>query len=274
MGWYMFVGPGSQRIVPPVRGFSEQDAVSALAAVDLFADVIPSFDEAIAPGQVISVDPEEGSTVGRSTPVGLAVSKGQERYVVPDVVGHPIDDARKDMTDTALAVGSVTESFSETVSAGQVISTDPDVGTKQKRDTRIAIVVSKGRQPFEVQDWTGKSYAEAAAALQKQGLVPQILSEEFSNDVPQGSIIKQTPAAGTAYKGTQITFTVSKGPDLVTVPGVTGKSEQEATDILRAAGFEVEVSRIAGGLFRTAHSTDPGSGSKAPRGSRITLRVV
>ena len=274
IGWYMFAGPGSERTVPRLAGLSEQQGIEALAAVDVRANPTPTFSEDVPVGTIISADPGEGSTVRRGSAVTLAVSKGKDRVAVPDLVGHPIDSAKKDLTQSRLSVGAVTEEFSETVSAGQVVSSQPAAGTSSKPGTPVALVVSKGRQPIELKDWTGKPYAEAEAALKKAGLVPQVISEAFSNDVPQGSIIEQSPAQGTAYKGTQITFTVSKGPDLVPVPEVVGKPEKQAVDLLQAAGFKVEVYRIAGGLFGTAHSTVPGAGSKAPRGSTLTLRVV
>ena len=76
------------------------------------------------------------------------------------------------------------------------------------------------------------------------------------------------------YKGDPISFTVSKGPDLVAVPEVAGMNEKDATAELTKAGFKVRVDRVLGGFFGTARLTDPPAGSKAPRGSLVTLRVV
>ena len=274
VGWYMFVGPGSERIVPAVTGGSQDEATAALTEQDLRVEVAPTFSEEIPAGRVIGSEPGAGNPVRRATTVVLAVSRGPERYAVPSVVGHPAQDARRDITDNRLTVGEVTEAFSETVSAGSVISVSPGVGSPLKPGAAVAVVVSKGREPFPVQNWTGKPLSEAQEAVKDAGITITVLDEQHHRDVPRGAIISQTPAEGTLYRGDRITVTVSLGPELVTVPRVQGMSERDATGALRSAGFSVDVSRIAGGLFGTAHSTDPAGGSQAPKGSTITLRVV
>ncbi len=274
VGWYMFIGPGSERIVPAVTGESQDTATEALTAQDLRVEVAPTFSEEIPAGRVIGSEPGAGHQVRRATVVHLAVSRGPERYAVPSVLGHPVQDATRDITDNRLTVGEMTEAFSETVSAGSVISVSPGVGSPLKPGAAVAVVVSKGRQPFPVVNWTGKPLSEAQDAVKDAGITITVLQEQHHGDVPRGAIISQTPAEGTLYRGDRITVTVSLGPEMVTVPRVQGMSEADATQALRSAGFSVDVSRIAGGLFGTAHSTDPAGGRQAPKGSTITLRVV
>ena len=67
---------------------------------------------------------------------------------------------------------------------------------------------------------------------------------------------------------------VSKGPELVTVDDVIGKQIGEATRLLRAQGFTVEVQKAFGGFFGTVRFQTPGGGSRVKPGSTITLTVV
>ncbi len=64
---------------------------------------------------------------------------------------------------------------------------------------------------------------------------------EFSDDAPSGTVFAFSPGAGTRVpKGSVVTYTVSKGVDLVTIPdGVVGKLQKEAEDALAAADLHV-----------------------------------
>ena len=71
-----------------------------------------------------------------------------------------------------------------------------------------------------------------------------------------------------------MTLVVSKGPVLVTVPDVVGQQLAQARGTLEAAGFKVTVRRALGGFFGTVRLQDPSGGSKAPKGSTVTLTIV
>ena len=273
IGWYQFFGPGSERVVPTVKGLPQDQAVAALATQDLRADVQPTFSDDVRSGIVISADPGEGSAAQRARSVRLAVSKGPDVVTIPDVTGRTEDAARQGLTEARLAVGARSEDFSETIAAGQVVATNPKAGETIKAGKPVAYVVSKGRKPFEVRDLAGKKLTDVTTMLDAAGIEADV-REEFSTQVSKGSIISSSPTSGTLYRGDQLTLTVSKGPDLVSVPTIQGMSEAQATAALEKAGFTVRVDRILGGIFGTARATDPAGGTQAPRGSTVTLRVV
>ena len=141
-------------------------------------------------------------------------------------------------------------------------------------DTQIGIVVSKGREPLSVPKLAGLSADDAKTALEDLGLSPHP-TEEFSDSVPAGTVVSQSTAEGTTlFKGDEVSYVVSKGPENVQVPSVQGKQESEAIAILQGAGLQVRVERVLGGIFGTARSTDPGAGDVVKIGSTITLYVV
>ena len=272
--WYFTMGPGSPTVVPAVAGKTYEQAERELDAAHLNAKRVDAFDEKVGKGSVITENPGPGSEVGRSTTVTLTVSKGPERYAVPELVGSTQTEAKARLAENRLTLGNATQAFDEKVPAGQIVSTTPKAGTQLKRGAAVNIVLSKGRQPIEVPDFTGKPADQAVAALTGAGLKVDATKQEFSTDVPKGSVISQAPATGTLFRGEQVVLVVSKGPEMVKVPDVEGRQLDEARKILEAAGFKVEVDNFMGGIFGTVRSQDPAGDSEAPKGSTVTLVVV
>ena len=273
-GWFFLAGPGASTTVPQVISLSQAQAQQRLTRSHLSARVDRAFDERAKAGLVMTSDPGAGADVHRGSTVRLTVSKGPERYSVPDLVRSSRAEAQRQLTAQQLRVGPVTEAYDETVPAGQVVSTDPEARTSVKRDTKVALVLSKGREPIDVVDWTGRSADTAVTSLTNAGLTVDATAQEYSTSVPKGSVIRQDPSSGTLYRGGKVTLVVSRGPELVKVPDVERKQEDEARAILERAGFKVEVQRFLGGAFGTVRLQDPEGGSMAPKGSTVTLTVV
>ena len=273
-GWWFLAGPGSPTVVPPTTSLTYAQAETKLATAHLGAERIDSFDESVPQGVVMSTDPGGGAEVRRGTDVKVTVSKGPERYAVPNVVGKSLAEARDQIVANKLAVGTNKEAFDEKVAAGLVVSVDPKVGASLKRGAKVNTVVSKGRQPIAVTDYTDKPATEAVDALSKAGLTVDATEQANSDTVAKGNVISQSPAGGTLFTGQTVKLVVSKGPVLVPVPDVQGKQVAEAKQILETAGFKVEVQRFMGGIFGTVRSQDPSAKSEQPKGSTIKLVVV
>jgi serine/threonine-protein kinase len=86
-------------------------------------------------------------------------------------------------------------------------------------------------------------------------------------------VAAQDPADGKAPKGSVIVLTVSKGPQILTVPNVIGMSLDAARAQLAAAGFtRVETVALPVGPSEV-RSQSPGGGMQVPRTTTITLYV-
>ncbi|WP_168581324.1 Stk1 family PASTA domain-containing Ser/Thr kinase [Gephyromycinifex aptenodytis] len=273
-GGYWFFGPPSARVLPELTGLQSVQAQDSLTALDLRPNVEDGYSEEVPRGQVIASDPSHGSSLRRGDEVLLVVSKGPERYDVPDLAGMTVAQAGAALKELKLSLGAQTPSFSEKVPAGKVISSEPATGTTLRPGTAVKVTVSKGRQPVAVGDWVGTSLEDVQAELEERGLKISVAGTEFSSRIDKGAVLSQQPADGTLFKGDTVTVTVSKGPDLVKVPNVRGETSAEAKAALESAGFSVKINRIAGGLFGTAHSTVPAAGKGAPRGGTVVLNVV
>ena len=272
--WWTEYGPGSYLTMPTTTGRDLTDVQADLGAIGLASSVEEEFSDDVQSGIVTHSDPDGGSSVHKSTNVQLYVSKGIDMKDVPNVVGKGQDEASRTLTDAGLALGAVTDAYSEDVPPGQVISQSVAAGTSMAHDSTVDVVLSKGREPRTVPTLTGKGASAAKSSIEALGLVASP-TEAYSDTVPEGQVIsQQTREGSTVYRGDSVSYTVSKGPEMVTVPDVVGLQRQEAHDKLEGAGFTVQEDLILGGFFNTVRSSNPAGGSKVKKGSTVTISVM
>jgi serine/threonine-protein kinase len=215
-----------------------------------------------------------GARIRSHDPVSLTISKGPQTVRVPGMDGYRLDKARSLLKDEGLEPGMVTREFSEDVSKGLVISTEPEKGTKVRAGSAVALTVSKG-SPVDVPDVTGDDPGDARAELEEAGLEVRIAAGRVTSEHDAGQVARQTPDAGReAAEGDTVTLTLSKGPEMVEVPDVVGDSVDDAREALEAAGFRVDEDRGLLGLFGdTVRGQSVDGGDTAPKGSTITIEI-
>jgi serine/threonine-protein kinase len=230
------------------------------------------FSETVARGLVLSQSPGPQGRVTKGGTVTVHLSKGPDRRQVPSVTGDDVTTATAALRAVGLVVSdSPSYTWSQTVAQGLVVGTDPGPGTPLRPGTAVQLVLSKGKQPVPVPNVTGMKQDAAAKQLQDLGFVVDA-QQVFSDTVPVGVVVDQTPSSGTADKGSTVTLHVSKGPDVVVVPDVRGDSESQARAILTGLGLAVQDRTLPGGPG-TVLQTDPKPGRKVKRGSTVTLYV-
>jgi beta-lactam-binding protein with PASTA domain/tRNA A-37 threonylcarbamoyl transferase component Bud32 len=272
-GWYLGAGPGAYTTVPELAGLSQARAEQVLRAQGLDRQVTTAYDEAVPTGNVVRSDPADGTRLRKDGTVTLVVSRGQERFAVPRLTGRTESAARAALADTRLAIGDVRRVYDDDVPDGEVVSASADAGTRVRRGTEVDLIVSRGPRPIPIRSYVGKPGDGARAALSRAGFQVRV-TQDFSDTVPNGNVVSQSPSSGTGTKGSAVRLVVSKGPRLVTVPRVVGQQVEAATQALRAAGFQVQVRKVLGGYFGSVRAQDPAAGERVPAGSTITLTVV
>lgn len=260
---------------PTVTSLTQPEAAAVVKAAGLEFATTEEYSETVPAGEVIATVPGPGEDIARGATLTAVLSKGQERYAVPAVVGKDLETARAELVASHLAPGTTTEEWSESVPAGDVMSTATQEGTKVKPETPIDLVVSKGREPITVTNWYNRDGKDAIASLADQGL-KVVTTDRHSDDVAAGKVVGQTPSSGTLYRGDTVMLSISQGPEQVAVPDVTGKPVAEAEAEMTGAGFTtttepVEVNYLGLGYVARS-SVDPGA--TAPKGSAITLFLV
>ncbi|MFF4757463.1 Stk1 family PASTA domain-containing Ser/Thr kinase [Streptomyces sp. NPDC001292] len=271
--WY--INSGQFTKVPPLLAKTEAQARERLKEAGLGVDRVEhAYSDTVGRGTVISTDPQAGARIRSHGSVTLTVSDGPETVRVPDVKGHRLDEARTLLKKEGLEPGMVSREFSNDVPRGVVIGTDPETGTERRSGSAIALTVSKGRA-VDVPDVTGEDLDAARSDLQDAGLKVRISSEQVDSEFDKGQVARQSPAGDSeAAEGDTVTLTLSKGPEMVEVPDVTGNSVGDAKNTLQKAGFQVQEDRGLLGLFGdTVKKQSVKGGDRAPKGSTITITI-
>ncbi|KUL39276.1 Stk1 family PASTA domain-containing Ser/Thr kinase [Streptomyces regalis] len=271
--WY--INSGQFTKVPSLLSKTQAQATARLEEAGLeLGKVERAYSDTVERGTVISTDPETGARIRHNDSVNLVISAGPETVKVPDLQGYPLAKAKSELKESGLEPGMVTREFSDDVTRGSVISVDPATGTKVRSGSAVALTVSKG-SPVDVPDVTGKSLADAKADLAEAGLKVKVAAARVNSDFDAGQVAQQSPTEGRqAAEGDTVTLTLSKGPEMIEVPDVTGDSVDDARAELEAAGFEVDEDRGLLGLFGdTVKKQSVKGGDTAPKGSTITITI-
>jgi len=271
--WYTFLGPGSRIVVPSLAGLTVNEAKKDLSELGLTLRIgSEEFSEDIPEGRIIKSDPAGGGRISENGEVIVFTSKGKERILVPSLLGLSSEDAQKLIEKNNLFVGEISEEFSSDFAKGLIIRTIPANGERVKRDTQVSLVVSKGVESIAIADYRGKSGEQALNELVEAGF--DVDSKYvFSEDLPAGAVVSQSPAQGEADKGSLITLTVSKGTEYVFIPNIFALNEKKAIAALEDLELKVEVKRVGNKKEKVVTNISPKVGSKVKRGSKVAITV-
>lgn len=202
-------------------------------------------------------------------------SKTPATIAIPDVAGQTVAEAKETLKKSNFEVGEEKSEASETVAEGRVIRTDPEAGSGRKEGSKVNLIVSSGKQSFQLSNYVGRKSSDVIAEL-KEKKVPENLikiEEEESSEGEEGTVLRQTPAAGSTYdltKATSIVLTVAKKVTSVSMPSYIGSSlEFTKNNLIQIVGVKeanieiVEVSTAPEGTTAgTVVSQDPKPGEK------------
>jgi len=221
-------------------------------------------------GTVLEQAPPPGSRVSEGATLELVVSLGPPPAPLPAIAGRPLGEVQPELEQAGFVI-EVKRQFDEEVREDVVLDTEPPGLTEAPPESRIVLVVSDGPAPVPVPDVEGKTYEEAAAALEAVNLAAAP-AENFSQTIDEGRVIGTDPPVGVeAPRDSTVTVVVSKGPPLVEVPDVVGASVEDATEALQAQGLAADVRRYGAG--RPVRSMSPRAGAVVPIGTTVTLRL-
>ena len=274
--WYLTVGRYHQ--VPDVAGQSQSAAVNLLRqdGFTVSSAVLQDYSETVPAGRVLRSDPLAGSHLISGKSVQLVLSKGAERFTVPNVAGKPYSAAEQAFGDIPVRL-SRKEVADDTgkIAAGSVIRTDPGPDARVKRNQVVTVYVSTGPPIVTVPKVTGQSQGAATNTLQ-QASFKVATTQTFSEQVPAGTVISQDPGSDARVpKFSTVNLVVSKGPPLVTLPHIAnGTSAEDARRTLEALGLKVKFKSVFGGFLHEVVGMSPKGGKQVPIGSQVTLTIV
>ena len=206
------------------------------------------------------------------------LSRTPATIAIPDVAGQTVAEAKETLKKANFEIGEEKSEASEKVEEGRIIRTDPGAGTTRKEGSKINLIVSSGKQSFQLSNYIGRKSTDVIAEL-KQKKVPENLikiEEEESSESEAGTVLRQSPVAGTTYdlsKASTITLTVAKKVTSVAMPSYTGSSlEFTKNNLVQIVGIKeanIEVVEVSTAPAGTAEGTVVEQSPKA--GDKVDL---
>ncbi len=268
--------------VPELFGQPAEEALERLQELNLRVRQSDQPSAEVAAGFVVATDPAAGTEVEEETIVTVFVSSGPEQFAVKNLVGTTEEEARAVIASDNLVVGTVEYVADDDAVEGIVLEQNPPAGTLVAPGSAIDLVVSSGPDAIEVPQLEGLTERNAIFQLIQAGFDATdenvIVVEEFSADIPAGSVIRTEPPAGELLARTGIiTLYVSKGSSLV--PDLTGQTPAEARAALDEIGLLLQVDSDtvdvtpASGLDGKIAQQDPIVGTELDPGATVTVKL-
>ncbi|RSM82447.1 Stk1 family PASTA domain-containing Ser/Thr kinase [Amycolatopsis sp. WAC 01375] len=229
--------------------------------------------------KVIAISPAEGQVTPTSDKITLTVGAKPSKVKTPDLKGKSVAEATAALTEAGLKLGATSEEETEdTNEAGKVISQNPASQAEVDQGSKVDITVGKSKELKTVQNYKGKTQAEAEAGLKAAGFTPQVTN--VSSEQPKGTVIDQTPNGGKLAVGSVVKLSVSDGSqETFDMPNLQGMTEEQATRQLQQLGWSGKLDSQADkngdrDLAGKVSKTNPQAGAKIAKNAPITLFIV
>jgi eukaryotic-like serine/threonine-protein kinase len=196
------------------------------------------------------------------------------RYVdAPQVVGLTKVEATTALQEAGFEVEFLPSEHSETVPAQHIIRQDPE-GRVLPGGT-VVLLNSLGPDRRAVPEVLGRTQADAVALVEQAGLEVGGVTEAFSSVRAAGTVVSTSPAVGQRLRpGSEVALVISKGPELLAVPDVVGRTQDDAEAALARAGFDSAVTLVFSDTVKkgVVVAQEPRDG-RAPRDAAVALQV-
>lgn len=198
--------------VPDFAGLTEAEAIERAEGARLSAEVAEErSDRQVPSGKIIGQEPAAGSHTRPGRTVRLVRSLGEDQVSVPDLTGRPAREARLEIQQLGLRVGTISSTrWSEP--DDRVLSQRPAPGERRSRGDPVDLLVSRGRRlrVWLMPDLTGRSGEEAQQLLEGANL-RVTRRTETRGGVSPGTVLRQTPPAGSPVTERQaVSLTVAE----------------------------------------------------------------
>ena len=205
-------------IMIDVVGKTQEQAVLLLTQAGITSDMYTveyENSKDVEKGVVINQSINEGNQVTKESKLVITISGGAKTVKVPDMKDKDAKDAQETLKNAGFDV-SVKYDYSDEIEKDKVISTDPKADSDVPEGAKITLIVSNGKEITEtiVPDLKGKTKKEAKKLLEDAKLELGEVTEEVSEDVEAGKVIRQSIAANTSVTtGNKVDITISKGTE-------------------------------------------------------------
>ncbi|VOO35891.1 Stk1 [Streptococcus pneumoniae] len=203
------------------------------------------------------------------------LSRTPATIAIPDVAGQTVAEAKATLKKANFEIGEEKSEASEKVEEGRIIRTDPEAGTGRKEGTKINLVVSSGKQSFQISNYVGRKSSDVIAELKEKKVPDNLIKieEEESNESEAGTVLKQSLPEGTTYdlsKATQIVLTVAKKATTIQLGNYIGRNSTEVISELKQKKVPENLIKIE---EEESSESEPGTIMKQSPGAGTTYDV-
>lgn len=133
-----------KKSVPNVKGDSQSVATKTLRNVPFKVAVKEEYNDKVASGYVISQNPTAGTKMAKESTITIVVSKGSGTVVVPSLTNYTQSEAKKQLANMNLKLGTVTKEYSDKIKKGYVMGQGIPAKKRVNKGTVVSIVISLG----------------------------------------------------------------------------------------------------------------------------------
>lgn len=195
---------------------------------------------------------------------------------VPNLVGLSMETATAQAQVAGFTLNVVGSEFSDTQEPDIILETDPPAGERIEPGETINVIVSKGKEFYELPDVRGATPETATTMLTEVTLVVASTKEEFSSKYDEGIVIgvEGVKPGAQVNNGQEVVLLISKGKEPVELTNWVGKSAATAEKALKDAGLVVEIQEVFSNNYArgVVSAQNPGAGSVF-KGDTVTLSV-
>lgn len=228
-----------------VTGLTLKEATDELESKGFkIREVKTSNSDTVAQDYVISTNPEAGKMIKEGSEIVIEVSSGK-KLIMPNLDNISIKDAEDQLLRMEIKVEKEYE-HSQEVKENNIIRTEPLAGEELKKDDKVKLYVSKGKEFVEIPRLENLSYDDAVELLKKSELeVDSNPTYEYSDDIPKGYVIKSNPGYREEVKpGSKVSLILSKG-EVVLVPYLENTTIDDAIRAIQDAKLKIgKIKRI------------------------------
>lgn len=198
-----------------------------------------------------------------------------ETVTVPDIVTLSIEKAAAKLAEAGLFIGTTTHQVSD-APENSVLSQNPEAGSEAEKGSRVDVALAVKPDQISVPDVMTLYIEEASQVLKKANLTTGEVGESVSDAEP-GTVLEQTPAAGTQVDpGSAVALVVAKAREMTVVPGIIKLLQDEAVEVLAKAKLSFgeiteKISELPAG---TILAQDPKEGTRVAINSQVAATVA
>lgn len=214
-GYFWYTTPNI--VVPNVVGMTVVEAQKTLEEAGFKIKLEEAYDANVTPGTVMKQDPKANTTRKSGSEITITICRGLELLKVPNVVGSSYESAKQTLAQSGFTVGTVTKTWDDSKTAGQVLKQSPKPDSRAPKNSPIDLVINEQEEakPKKVAmpGILGTSLDNAQSKLNNLGLsVAEIKTVDSSK--PANTVIAVTPETGAEVSSdSKIVLTVSSGKE-------------------------------------------------------------